>query len=123
MEKKMTELTNEELRKVDISNLLLYARMAKEFKWQTEIIDSGVVIQTLNEIADRLGAAVSAAPQPMCPKCKSPRPCLMRIDATEKEVDHCALVRCYACGTDFKLNGIDDFAQFFAPAPAQDSEK
>lgn len=43
--------------KIDISNLRFYARMAVEFKWQTDVIGTGVIDHTLNEIANRLAAA------------------------------------------------------------------
>ena len=39
--------------KIDISNLRFYAQMARQFEWQTDIIDWRVIEQTLNEIATR----------------------------------------------------------------------
>lgn len=39
---------------IDISNLRFYAAMARDFRWQTDILHYGVIAQTLSEIADRL---------------------------------------------------------------------
>lgn len=39
---------------VTIKNLRFYADMARQFKWQTDVIHSSVIEVTLREIADRL---------------------------------------------------------------------
>lgn len=59
---KSGEATPEGQQKIDISNLRFYAKMAQEFKWQTDIIHFGVIVQTLTEIADRLAERVSSPP-------------------------------------------------------------
>jgi len=46
---------------VTARNLQFYARMANEFDWHTDIIHKGVIIQTLNEIAERLRVGGSPA--------------------------------------------------------------
>jgi len=52
-------------REIDISNLRFYAKMAREFKWGTDVIHFGVIEQTLASIADDLAAAASPqAPAP-----------------------------------------------------------
>lgn len=45
---------------IDISNLRFYARMAEEFDWHTGQLDKGVVVHTLNAIAQRLAASCAA---------------------------------------------------------------
>ena len=39
---------------IDIANLRFYAEMADKFNWETDIIHKSVIIQTLNEIAERV---------------------------------------------------------------------
>lgn len=55
-------MTKQELKQTDISNLRFYARMAQEHQWETEGIHHSVIVQTLNEIADRLAARSSGEP-------------------------------------------------------------
>lgn len=50
------ESTTDRQRAIDISNLRLYARLARENEWPDAIIHWSVFEQTLNEIADRLEA-------------------------------------------------------------------
>jgi hypothetical protein len=63
-------------------------------------------------------AAVSASPQPRCPKCGN--------DGTglgEALVVGPASVKCWKCATRFEAPNLADFAPFFAPAPAQEPPK
>lgn len=41
---------------IDISNLRFYSAMARDFKWQTDVIHWSVISKTLQEIADRLAS-------------------------------------------------------------------
>jgi len=73
-------------------------------------------------LIDRLGAAVSAAPQPRCPKCGS-----LDVDADvslSQAEDYYLYVYCKTCEHSFPWQPSQYFkefiAQFFAPAPAQE---
>lgn len=77
------------------------------------------------ELLRRLGAAVSASPQPRCPTCKAEmQPESFAIGIDPETTDHFEV---FCNGTErhyFRvpyLWSVADFAQFFAPAPAQDS--
>lgn len=43
-------------REIDISNLRFYARMFREYKWETDVLSWTVFEHTLKTIADRLAA-------------------------------------------------------------------
>jgi uncharacterized protein (DUF2267 family) len=53
-----------EQQRIDISNLRFYARMAKEFRWSTDVIHFGVIAHTLNAIAEHI-SALSAPKAPV----------------------------------------------------------
>lgn len=117
MEKKMTEQTA-----IDINNLRFYARMAEHYKWQTDVIDSSVVVQTLNEIAERLGAAVPAPLQPLPSVEELARrawekrqPMFKSYDSWEEVGSADKQVYLEAAGRYREV-----FQEFFAPAPAQE---
>ena len=70
------------------------------------------------ELKEVLGAAVSASPQPRCPKCGN--------DGTglgEALVLGIANVKCWKCATRFEIKQLSDLAPFFAPSPAQEPPK
>lgn len=48
-------------KRIDVSNLRFYANEAAERKWSTGIIDHGVIVQTLREIANRMAYEVAEA--------------------------------------------------------------
>jgi hypothetical protein len=76
------------------------------------------------ELLRRLGAAVSASPQPRCPKCQSGMILLnynLWVDDGRRS-RHKAT--CLDCEYEPTLDSTPaDFAQFFAPAPAQEPNK
>jgi ssDNA-binding Zn-finger/Zn-ribbon topoisomerase 1 len=108
-------MTNEELRRIDISNLRFYARMANEFKWGTDVLHFGVIVSTLDAIADRLGAAVSASPQPRCPECGNTD---LRW-SNGRTILFCYNGKPYPEHS-FDVSTVESFWRFFAPAPAQE---
>jgi len=106
-------MTNNQI-EIDVKNLRFYARMAERFKWQTDIIDSSVVTQTLNEIAGRMGAAGSA-PQPRCPECGGTD---LRW-SNGRTILFCYNGKPYPEHS-FDVSTVESFWKFFAPAPAQE---
>ena len=44
---------SQKLPTIDVNNLRFYATMAREFQWQTDVIDFRVIEETLNQVASR----------------------------------------------------------------------
>jgi hypothetical protein len=107
MEKKMTEQEllldkyRDEIIRGEQFGTIIHRKPTKEADYHDEIL------KLMN-----LGVAVSASPRPRCPKCGTAR--IARYMLTFGRLS------CPECKAEFRVQCPDDFAQFFAPAPAQE---